>query len=83
MAPYSFPGLIKAPDWFEKTLIKPSTHGQARAPSLTHLAQQLQWEGGNNSFLNLFGISELPETWIRPDELYGAILCSFQLLLTF
>ena len=36
-------------------------------------------KGVNGIFPNQFGISGLPEAWITPDELHGAILCVFYL----
>lgn len=34
----------------------------------------------NIFFLNQSGISALPETWVKQDELYGAILCLFSVI---
>lgn len=37
----------------------------------------------DNVFLNQFVIRGLPQSWISPDELYGAIYCFYDAFFTF
>uniref|UniRef100_A0A671YU44 protein-tyrosine-phosphatase n=1 Tax=Sparus aurata TaxID=8175 RepID=A0A671YU44_SPAAU len=65
------------------------------APNVNFLRQLLTYEeqltvkisalkkGANNFFSNQFWFSGILDTWITPDELYGANLCLFSVLLTF
>ena len=79
--PNSFSGVIqisgslKIQNWYEKMLF--TYFFMTQIFTVTAKPKKSNVKGANNIFSNTFGISRLPEAWITPDELYGAILWFF------